>query len=162
MAKEITDHTDHTEDSTDPTEGTPNPTEDRNGVTNGERSPIGDTEGEGEGDEGKPDTFPRSYVERLRQEAADHRTRAKDRDTLAAALWTAQVAALGKLADPSDLPMPADADVFDADAIAVTVDELLARKPYMGSRQPRGDVGQGATGGDSGTVDLLGMLRSRA
>lgn len=110
--------------------------------------------------EQEPDAFPRKYVERLRQEAAEHRVKAKDRDTLAAALWEARVAATGRLADPTDLAMPEDADPLDVDAVAAAVDELLTRKPHLASRRPRGDVGQGAAGTTSDTVDLAGLLRA--
>lgn len=109
----------------------------------------------------EPETFPRAYVEQLRQEAAKHRQRASDRDALAAALWEARVAATGRLADPTDLAMPADADPLDGDALAAALDALLARKPHLGSRRPAGDIGQGATQ-TAETVDLAGMLRARA
>lgn len=116
----------------------------------------------GEGEQGKPETFPRDYVERLRAENARYRQRAQDRDTLAAALWQARVAATGRLADPTDLALPADADPIDADTVAAAVDELLTRKPHLASRRPAGDIGQGATSGASDTVDLAGLLRARA
>lgn len=109
----------------------------------------------------EPDSFDREYVEKLRKEAADARVRAKDRDTLAAALWAANVAATGRLADPTDLALPDDADPLDQEAVEVAVTELLARKPHLASRRPRGDVGQGVAGSTS-SVDLAGMLRSRA
>lgn len=114
-----------------------------------------------EGDAQEPETFPREYVQRLRQEAASARTRARDRDTLAEALWAARVTATGRLADPTDLPMPADADPLDADTVAAAVDELLTRKPHLASRRPAGDIGQGATSAND-TVDLAGLLRARA
>lgn len=108
------------------------------------------------------DTFPREYVERLRREAAGHRDRAKQADELRAALWTARVAATGRLADPTDLVMPDDADPLDAEQVDAAVDELLATKPHLASRRPTGDVGQGATPVSGGSVDLAGLLRSRA
>lgn len=114
-----------------------------------------------EGQQDEPDTFPRAYVEQLRQEAADARVKAKDRDTLAAALWEARVAATGRLADPTDLAMPEDADPLDADTVAIAVDELLARKPHLASRRPAGDIGQGATA-SADAVDLAALLRARA
>lgn len=107
------------------------------------------------------ETFPRSYVEKLRDENARYRQRAQRADDLAAALWTARVSATGRLADPTDLPMPEDADPLDADTVAAAVDELLGRKPHLASRRPAGDVGQGATGAST-TTDLAGLLRSRA
>lgn len=110
--------------------------------------------------EEEPDTFPRSYVQELRDESARYRQRAGQADTLAAALWTANVAATGRLADPTDLTMPADADPLDPEVVTAAVDELLGRKPHLANRRPTGDVGQGATG-HADTVDLAGILRSR-
>ena len=115
-----------------------------------------------EGAEEQQDTFPREYVERLRREAAGHRDRAKQADELRAALWTARVAATGRLADPTDLVMPDDADPLDPEQVDAAVDELLATKPHLASRRPTGDVGQGATPVSGGSVDLAGLLRSRA
>lgn len=43
----------------------------------GDGSGDGSGEGDGEGGEGNQDTFDRSYVEKLRKESADYRTRAK-------------------------------------------------------------------------------------
>lgn len=108
------------------------------------------------------ETFTRDYVEKLRKEAGDARVRVKDRDTLAARLHGALVAATGRLADPTDLPFDEAHLAEDGAALAAAVDELLARKPHLASRTPRGDVGQGATPGDGGGVDLAGILRSRA
>lgn len=106
------------------------------------------------------ETFPREYVVKLREEAAKHRTRAGDRDTLAQRLHTALVTATGRLADPSDLPFD-NAHLADPDALSAAVDNLLARKPHLATRRPVGDVGQGVTGSDS-SVDLAGMLRRNA
>src|SRR4051812_4629809 len=67
-------------------------------------------------DNGHPDdepdenaeTFPRSYVEKLRKESQGYRERAKDAETraddLARQLFRLRVDATGKLADPDDLP----------------------------------------------------------
>src|SRR5688572_6233589 len=62
------------------------------------------------------ETFPRSYVEKLRDESAKHRQRASDRDTLAQRLHGALVAATGRLADPSDLTFDED-HLTDPDAL---------------------------------------------
>lgn len=108
------------------------------------------------------DTFPRSYVEQLRQENGKYRQDARDAgaraDDLAKRLHTALVAATGKLADPTDLPY--DEAHLDGDALSLTeaIDELLTRKPHLAARRVAGDVGQGSRNG-TGTVDLLGMLR---
>lgn len=120
-----------------------------------------EAEVEQEVEQTEPETFDRAYVEKLRDENAKYRQRAGRADDLAAALWSARVAATGRLADPTDLGMPADADPLDAEAVEVAVTELLARKPHLASRKPRGDVGQGVAGSTS-SVNLAGMLRSRA
>ena len=108
----------------------------------------------------EPDTFPRSVVEDLRKENAAYRTKAKDRDDLAHRLHTALVAATGRLADPTDLAFD-ETHISDEDALNTALDELLAAKPHLASRRPRGDVAQGAVISDD-TVDLAGILRSRA
>ena len=107
------------------------------------------------------ETFPRSYVEKLRKEAADARVRAKRADDLARELFTARVAATGRLADPNDLPFD-DALLADLPALEAAIDELVADHPHYAARRPRGDIGQGATGSDGGTVNLAGLLRARA
>lgn len=110
----------------------------------------------------EPDTFPRSVVEDLRKEAAKYRDRAKAADDLREALWQARVAATGRLADPTDLVMPEDADPLDAEAVDAAVDELLARKPHLAARAVAGPVGAGESGGNDDYVDLAGILRARA
>ncbi len=110
--------------------------------------------------EEEPETFPRTYVEKLRDESAKHRTRAQRADDLAGRLHTALTAATGRLADPSDLPFE-ESHLDDPDALTAAVNELLARKPHLASRRPSGDVGQGASV-PSDTVDLAGLLRARA
>ena len=107
------------------------------------------------------ETFPRSYVEKLRRESATYRTRATQADALADALWTARVAASGALADPTDLPRPEDADALDPEAVTSAVSELLERKPHLAARVPRGNVGQGFSKAAE-PVSLLGMLRNNA
>ena len=104
--------------------------------------------------------FPRAYVEKLRKESAAHRERAKRADDLARQLFTARVAATGRLADPNDLPFD-DALLADLPALEAAIDELLADHPHYAARRPRGDVGQGASQ-SSGGVDLAGLLRGRA
>ena len=107
------------------------------------------------------ETFPRDYVEKLRKEAAEARVKAKRADDLARELFTAKVTATGRLADPSDLAYD-EALVADADALNAAIDALLDAKPHLASRTPRGDVGQGPTGGDASHVDLAAMLRAGA
>lgn len=88
------------------------------------------------------DTFPREYVERLRRENAESRTKAKRADDLAARVFRLEVAATGRLADPADLPY-ADDLLEDPEALTAAIDALLAAKPHLASRRPRGVVDQG-------------------
>lgn len=107
------------------------------------------------------ETFPRSYVERLRRESQNYRDRAAKGDAYAQRLHTEMVRATGKLADPTDLPFSAD-HLDDPDALAAAVDDLLTRKPHLASRKPVGDIGQGPVSGSSPSVDLAAILRQRA
>ena len=107
-----------------------------------------------------PETFPRAYVEQLRQEAADARVKAKRADAYAEQLFVARVAATGRLADPSDLPFDL-ALVDDHPGLEAAIDALLATKPHLASRTPRGNIGQGTTASPD-TVDLAALLRRSA
>lgn len=109
--------------------------------------------------EEEDDTFPRSVVEKLRKENAGYREKAKKAETYARELFYARVAATGRLADADDLPFD-EALLDDHDALVGAVEDLVARKPHLASRTPRGDVGQGLSGAGA-NVDLAGILRSR-
>ena len=126
-------------------------------VVDTEVPPIVETEPE---PESEPETFPLEYVQKLRTEAAESRVRAKATDALATRLHASLVAATGRLADPSDLPFDA-AHLDDDAAMNTAIDALLVAKPHLASRKPRGDVGQGQSGG-SPVFDLAKMLRRRA
>lgn len=117
-------------------------------------------EAPGETQEPEPETFPRSYVEELRQENGKYRQRAQKAETYAQRLHTELVRATGKLADPTDLPFSED-HLDDPDALAAAVDELLQRKPHLASRRPTGEIGQGPTP-PKASVDLAAILRQRA
>lgn len=107
------------------------------------------------------ETFPASVVRDLRKENAKYRDRAKAANELREALWQARVAATGRLADPSDLPMPEDGDPLDAEQVDAAVHALLERKPHLAARAVVGTVGQGtATTGES--VSLTAMMRGMA
>lgn len=108
----------------------------------------------------EPETFPREYVEKLRQENGRYRQRAQRGDVYAQRLHVELVRATGKLADPTDLPFN-DNHLDDPDALAAALDDLLARKPHLGSRRPTGEIGQGALP-SAITVDLAAILRQRA
>lgn len=120
----------------------------------------GDLRDEGAVDE-SADTFPRSYVERLRRESAGYRERAQAGDTYAQRLHTELVKATGKLADATDLTFD-EAHLEDPDALAAAIDDLLARKPHLANRRPVGDIGQGPVSGAGSNVDLAAILRQRA
>lgn len=119
---------------------------------------------EGSDSESDPDenaeTFPRSYVERLRRESAGYRERATKGDTYAQRLHAELVRATGKLADPTDLAFD-ESHLDDPDALTAAVDDLLTRKPHLASRRPTGEIGQGATPSRT-NVDLAAILRQRA
>ncbi|QDO88348.1 hypothetical protein FNH13_08330 [Ornithinimicrobium ciconiae] len=111
-------------------------------------------------DEDDPETFPREYVVKLRKESATYRDKAKKAEDYARELHAARVAATGRLADPSDLDFD-EGHLDDLGRLNAAIDDLLNRKPHLASRTPRGDVGQGMSGATD-TVDLAGILRSRA
>lgn len=108
--------------------------------------------------ENAPETFPRDYVEKLRQEAAEARTRAKKADDLARELFHAKVAATGLLADPTDLPFD-EKLLADHPALEAAIEDLVGRKPHLASRRPRGDVAQGASE-TAPQVSLIDLLRA--
>lgn len=126
------------------------------------------TESEGakaepEGKPAEPDTFPRSYVESLRKEAAEHRVKAGDRDQLARRLQATLVAATGRLVDGAADLVPFD-EVFltDPDALSKALSELLEARPYLARPQrPSGDIGQGK-GSAPAPFSLLDALRGRS
>lgn len=115
----------------------------------------------GDGGDDDAETFPRSVVEKLRQENGRYRQRAGQADAYAARLHTELVRATGRLADPADLEFDA-AHLDDAEALTEAIDALLADKPHLASRTPRGDIGQGQRGPASGSFSLLDTLKSLA
>ena len=136
----------------------------------GDQSPQGDPDNAGEGNSAannsgasetpaEGDTFPRAYVEELRQESAGYRTRVRD---LEQQLHRLQVEQTGALADPADLPFDAS-HLESPEALQAAIEELLAAKPHLKARRfAPNAAAQGARSGASGSVDLLGMLRANA
>lgn len=106
------------------------------------------------------ETFPRAYVEKLRDENAKYRQRAGDRDEIATKLHTALVAATGRLADPTDLTFDDD-HIVDPNKMIEAINALLAAKPHLANRKPAGDIGQGVSGA-SDMFSLMGALRTNA
>ncbi len=127
------------------------PTTDETVKTDGQ---VVDTE------QAEPDTFPREYVQQLRDENAKHRTRAHRADDLAKRLHTSLVAATGRLADPTDLAFD-EVHLEDPDQLEAAIDQLVASKPHLASRRPTGDVGQGMSP-EASSVSLAGILRNAA
>lgn len=110
------------------------------------------------------DTFPREYVEKLRTENAEFRTKAKAAEEalapLQARLVTAAVEKTGRLADPSDLVFdPSYLD--DETALTAAIDALVESKPHLASRRVRDDIGQGA-GEPNTEFNLAGLLSANA
>ncbi len=113
----------------------------------------------------EPESFDREYVQKLRDEAAGHRVKAKRTDALNARLATAQAALTGRLADPTDLPFTDDLldddGLVDEDKVRAAVDGLIKRKPHLAARRPTGNVGQGARP-EVEEVGLASLLRRGA
>ncbi|MDP9429961.1 MAG: hypothetical protein M3P31_00270 [Actinomycetota bacterium] len=116
-------------------------------------------------DPAETEVFDREYVQKLRDEAAGHRVRAKRTDALNARLATAQAALTGKLADPTDLPFTDDLldddGLVDEAKVHAAVDDLIKRKPHLAARRPTGNVGQGARP-ELPEIGLAAMLRRGA
>lgn len=123
-----------------------------------------------EGPDDDPETFPRAYVEQLRQENAGYRQKAGRAEEALSRLLetTVRSAAADHLADPADLLAFGDAEELldpdgwpDADRIIAAAKSLASEKSHLAPRRPRGDIGQGATPtGDS--VNLAAILKARA
>jgi hypothetical protein len=135
----------------------------------GDQESVGDggAQGAHQG-EAEPDTFPREYVQRLRDEAAGHRIKAQRADEAVARLTLATITTMTAdvLADPTDLQVTddlLDEDGWpDPEKIKAAAQELVARKPHLATRRPQGDIGQGARGDEVETVGLAALLRAGA
>lgn len=104
------------------------------------------------------DTFPKAYVDKLRKEAADNRVKAKRADDLAQQVHTLLVEKTGRLADATDLPFDA-AHLDDPAALDAAISDLLAAKPHLASRTPRGNIGQGVNVPKTDEFSLAGWLK---
>jgi hypothetical protein len=134
-----------------------NAVDDQEGITNDD---LKETEAETTEAEAEAETFPRSYVEELRQENGKYRQRAQKADTYAQRLHVELVPATGKLADPTDLPFD-ESHIDDPSALDAAITDLISRKPHLASRRPAGEIGQGASP-STANVDLAAILRQRA
>lgn len=114
------------------------------------------TESEHRGDENSSD-----HLTEVRREAAGYRKRLRETETqlqqVQAELFHARVAATGKLADPSD--MPVDVELL-AGGLDDAIDELLQAKPHLKARS-FGDIRQGERG-ERAAVSLADILRTNA
>lgn len=126
-------------------------------ATESDETPEGDVSTPDDGD-----TFPRDVVEKLRREAAGYRDRAKTAEArteeLSRALFTARVAATGKLADPTDLEFNGDL-LDDTEALTEAVDSLVTAKPHLKARRVAGDAGQGVKGEDRGLPTFSSLFQ---
>lgn len=115
------------------------------------------------GTEEEPDTFPRAYVEQLRQEAAENRKKAEQVSTLREALHAAylRLGTQGILHDPEALAWSEDFTgedgLPDVERIRAAAEALAEAQPWLS--RPRGDVGQGYRGETSDAVSLADLLR---
>ncbi|SER12181.1 hypothetical protein [Microlunatus flavus] len=108
-----------------------------------------------------PETFPRSYVEKLRTEAKEQRVKASRADYLATEVRRLAIreATRGLLADPSVLSWSDEFEgedgLPDHDALRAAAEALADAKPWLA--RPRGDVGQGrhSTGDDAPSLSAL-------
>jgi hypothetical protein len=108
----------------------------------------------------QPQTFPADYVQELRQEAADYRTRSKSMATQLVQAWAAVD---GRLLDPTDLPLSSvevgeDGNI-SRDAVTAAIDALVKSKPHLAAQRPA-PMPQGAQP-ESEPVSLLRILQNR-
>lgn len=113
-----------------------------------------DQEQQQDGDQLEGDTFPRSYVEKLRNESQGYRTErnaaAERVAALTAAVWDQQLTLDGRLADNTDLSMPDDFD-GKPETVTAAVTALLEAKPHLAARRANGDIGQHNSNQDTNT-----------
>lgn len=100
------------------------------------------------------DSFPRSYVEKLRKESQGLRDRLREAEDATQTmtdeleqvrrqLHKALVERDGRLVDADALEYSQD-HLSDPDALSAAVGELLAAKPYLSAKRFQGTVHQGA------------------
>lgn len=107
-------------------------------------------------------TFPREYVEELRTEAAQHRTRANELEERLVqsqrSLYRAQVAATGLLRDPNALPYSPEL-LDNPQALLEALEDFILENPLHAAIG--GDVGQGRRGASPGADVSLSSLLSQ-
>ncbi|MDN6274506.1 MAG: hypothetical protein L0J52_11135 [Corynebacterium casei] len=123
-----------------------------------EEQPVSQ-DGEVQEEKEEPDTFDRSYVEKLRKESAKYRDKAKRAEELEKRLHRSLVAQDGRLADPDDMEFNPD-HLHDADALSDAITKLVASKPGLKAQQLSGDVGAGVREKPKPpTTDLLSIMK---
>lgn len=119
----------------------------------------GSQDGEVQEEKEEPDTFDRSYVEKLRKESAKYRDKAKRTEELEKRLHHALVAQDGRLADPDDLEFNPE-HLDDAGALSDAIANLVAKKPGLRAQRLSGDIGAGVREKPKPpTTDLLTIMK---
>lgn len=116
-------------------------------------------------DQGDDDTFPRSYVQRLRERSNGYRLQLREResdvDRLQRQLFAERLQRLDLVIDHDAVPYdPALLD--DDDALQEHVEGLLAAKPYLRKRKVSGNIGQHSSNGGGSSFSLMDTLRHNA
>lgn len=154
-------------DNPDPATNNPDPATNEPATAEAPAEPADPGDGETPPDQTPPEQAPDGELSRARNDAASYRRRLRDTeqqlDQARRQLWQATVAQTGRLVDPDDLPYDGDADQADDrdDQITGQIDTLLQRKPHLGSRRPRRDMGTGQRDRSDGAV-LTDILRARS
>ena len=119
----------------------------------------GSQDGEVQEEKEEPDTFDRSYVEKLRKESAKYRDKAKRTEELEKRLHRSLVAQDGRLADPDDLEFNPD-HLDDPGALSDAIANLVAKKPGLRAQRLSGDIGAGVREKPKPpTTDLLTIMK---
>ena len=119
----------------------------------------GSQDGEVQEEKEEPDTFDRSYVEKLRKESAKYRDKAKRTEELEQRLHRSLVAQDGRLADPDDLEFNPD-HLDDPGALSDAIANLVAKKPGLRAQRLSGDIGAGVREKPKPpTTDLLTIMK---
>lgn len=120
---------------------------------------------EGDDDQRDDDTFPRSYVQRLRERSNGYRLQLRERESEVAAL---QRQLFTERLQRLDLVVDVDAVAFDPalldepNALQEHVEQLLDAKPYLRKRKVSGNIGQHSNTSDKGGFSLLDAMRANA
>lgn len=111
----------------------------------------------------EPETYTAEYVKSLRDEAANHRVKAKKVTDANARLTSAFVAQDGRLVDPEVLTFSDDLVDDDGlvshDKVAAAISALIADKPYLLRRTPSTSIAQGVRQSAPDEINWLTVLR---